>query len=308
MKIERITYKGIGGWRLTDGDLAATVTDYGAKIQSIRFGGKEMLVQSNSRSETYIISEYGDPFEKGEFSGFDQMFPNVSAGIYPAEPWKDVELPDHGEVWSRMWESSTDRGALCLRTAGVRLPYELRMRIRMRDNEIEINYHAGNLSGHDMDYIWCCHAQFILEDGMRLIPDDAAEIFNAAGGQKYLGAYGEIHGWPVSGDGRDLRTLSSENRCCNKYWIWNALSRNRCTLEYPDGRRVVLTAPVDKVPYLGVWTDECGYGGYGMRCAAPEPATAAPDSLEAARRYQRMSILPAGGCDDWWLKISFTKE
>lgn len=305
MNIERTVYKGMGAWKLSDTHIEAILTNYGAKFQSLRYRGREMLVQSANISPDYIVSDYGSSFEKGEFSGFDQMFPNVSAGAYPVAPWQGVELPDHGEVWSRLWESDLEDGRIALRIRGCRLPYELEMRIQLNADGLEINYRALNLSEHDMDYIWCCHAQFVLEDGMRIAPAGARDVFNAAGGQKYMGAYGDMHAWPVTNDGRDLRVLDGKNRCCNKYWLWNALDENRCALYYRDGCIVTLTAPVETVPYLGVWTDECGYCGYGMRCAAPEPATGAPDSLEAARSYGRMSVLPAGGSVSWWLRISF---
>lgn len=298
-------YKGIPAHILTDGDLSLLVTDYGAKLQSIRYHGREMLCQSFSISPEYRRSADGDIFETGEFSGFDHLFPNISAAPYPDGPWEGIPMPDHGEVWSRDWESFTEENVLTFRVSGSRLPYKFQVSLELRSNILNLRYTAQNLSGHPMKYLWCCHPLFVMENGMELILPGAGEIVNTAPGQKYLGGYLEKHPWPVSNDGRDLSRLSDSHRSCNKYYVWNDRPRNNAILRYPDGTEVTFDTEDTSIPYMGVWVDEFGYGKYAMGCIAPELASAALDLYEPADLYQKNSILSPGETRSWSMTIAF---
>ena len=67
MDCRPVTFKGIPGHLLKDRDLEVIVTDFGAKVQSIRYCGREFLHQ-NQNSEEYRLTEYGSSFYSGEFS------------------------------------------------------------------------------------------------------------------------------------------------------------------------------------------------------------------------------------------------
>ena len=299
------TYKQLPAHKLRHGDLTLLVTDYGAKIQSIRFRGKEMLCQSFNTSDTYRISDYAAHFEEGEFSGFDHLFPNISAADYPDGPWQGIRLPDHGEVWTQVFRSDYTEDTLTFSTNGIRLPYRFSVAMRLRDNALVLTYEAENLTPYPMKYLWCCHPLFVLEDGMELQLPGCTSIINTAPGQKYLGDYLEEHLWPLSNEGRDMSRLHTGNRCCNKYYVRNPRQRNEARLVYPDGTTVTIEADAEKAPYMGIWVDELGYGQYAMACAAPEPASAALDSYGPADRYQMNSILPPQEKLRWDVTITF---
>lgn len=302
-----MTWKGIPAWRLSAGPVEAVLTPQGGKVQSLRLGGRELLWQG--KNKTYRTSQYGDVFETGEFSGFDDMFPNISAGRYPGGLWDGTLLPDHGEVWTQPWRDAETDGGLELTVCGVRLPYRLTKKAVVTERSLELSYEAENLTAHPMQYLWAAHPLFLLEDGMTLELPGAKEIVNTCGGCKSLGPFGEHHPWPVSKDGRDLSRLTTENQCYNKYYVWNPLDENLSRLWYPNGLTVTLRAdPVSAVPYLGVWTDEGGYGGYGMACAAPEPCTAPMDRLDAAALFGKESVLPPHGSARWRLIITMEME
>lgn len=308
MECRPIHYKGIDAHLLSDGNLQLLVTNYGAKIQSIRYRGKERLCQSFNRSETYLRSEYAAHFEDGEFSGFDHLFPNISAAEYPDAPWKGIRMPDHGEVWTQEWKSEYDGKALRLWVNGVQLPYRFCVELRLRDDVLELTCKAENLSPYPMKYLWCCHPLFILEDNMEISLPQCGRIINTAPGQKYLGGYLEEHGWPVSNEGRDMSRLSAEHRSCNKYYVWNNRRRNEAHLIYPDGTRISLSTEDASIPYMGVWVDELGYGQYAMRCVAPELASAALDCYEQADRTQKNSVLPPKESRSWTMTVAFRCE
>lgn len=300
MKIEKTGFKNADGYRLTCGELAAVVTEYGGKIQSLQKNGCELLWQ-NRASGDYRFSAYGDVFETGEMSGFDDMFPNIAAGLVPDGFFRGVALPDHGEVWSQRWDCVPGENGLTLTAHGVRLPYAFSKTIRMDEGGFSVDYAAENLCEQELPFLWAAHPLFALEPGTRLEIPDCREIMNVYGGQKYLGPYGEHHDWPVSKDGRDLRTLSPEEKCCTKYYVWNPLRENRAEILRPDGIRIAMTAPVDAAPYLGVWYDE---DGGGTQCVAPEPCTAAFDSLHAAALFGRDSRLAPRETRRWTLRVA----
>lgn len=300
-----ILYKGIPAHQLRDGDLELIVTNYGAKIQSIRWRGKEMLCQSFNQTDTYLRSDYAAHFEDGEFSGFDHLFPNISAAEYPDAPWQGIQMPDHGEVWTQDWNPEYSGGSLRFDVWGVRLPYRFSVAMGLENNCLTLTYEAENVSAYPMKYLWCCHPLFVMEDGMELALPGCTRIINTAPGQKFLGGYLEEHNWPISNEGRDMSRLSAENQCCNKYYVLNQRPVNNAHLIYPDGSVVTLSTQDASIPYMGVWTDELGYGQYAMRCAAPEIASAALDSYEPADRYGMNSLLQPREKKRWSITISF---
>lgn len=305
-KIEKNTYKGIESFELSEGSLEVTVLPLGGKIQCIRFNGKEHLWQT--QGEHYKASDYDTLFENGEFSGFDDMFPTISACFYPDGPWKGTPLPDHGEVWSLPWDCAVEDEGLNLHVHGVRLPYLFEKRITITDGELLINYCATNLSPFPMKVIWAAHPLFRLDKGMRLELPAAQEIINVYGGCKYLGDYGEHHIWPVSKDGRDMSRLDPSLKCCNKYYVWNPMERNTARLVYPSGETVTMSAPIDSVPYLGVWVNEDGYGDWGQKNVAPEPCTGAFDALDTASKFGKAGLIEPKSQKRWHLTISITRR
>lgn len=299
--MEPTSFKGAEGWALEAGPLRVVLTRYGGKIQSLRHAGRELLWQRNGAA--YRYSEYGDIFETGEFSGFDDMFPNISAGAYPGGVWDGTSLPDHGEVWSMLWQCEARGDALFCAAHGVRLPYRLEKTLRLSPQALTLNYTAHNLSHHPLKYIWAAHPLFVLEEGTRLVLPGCREILNASPDPGNLGGFGAAHPWPVSRSGRDMSVLSPQNKTCNKYYVWNDPGQTTARLEYPGGLRVTLEAPHEQAPYMGVWIDEAGYGGHNMACAAPEPCTGALDRLDLADLYGRISVLPPQGSARWQLTI-----
>jgi len=303
-RINKKSYKNVEGIELTNDKISALVLPFsGGRIQSIRFLGKEYLMQKLGKD--FIVPEYDTNYLDGELSGFDDMFPTITACGYPGGVWDGVRLPDHGEVWALAFSSKIVDSTLKLGVHGVRLPYLFEKQISLGDSRIVIDYCARNLSPFPMKYIWAAHPSFILEEGTSLQLPYAKSIMNAYGGCKYLGAFGEIHPWNVSNDSRDLSLLSPEQRSCNKYYVWNELERNETIIEYPNGDSITVSCDVEKVPYLGVWVDEMGFGDGSMACIVPEPCTGAFDSTALADTFGKVAQLPPNGEHTWRLCIEF---
>ena len=298
MRTLETTYKGIEAYLLQDGELSVILSNYGAKLQSIRFRDKEYLVQ-NASSDRYRISQRNDCFMQGEFSGFDDMFPNISAGVYVGGAFDGTLLPDHGEVWSATWDGEITDAGVRLSVSGVALPYRLEKHVQVSGSTITLNYALTNLSDQAFEFIWAAHPLFVLEEGTRLDLPNVTQIVNVFGGQRYLGEDGQKHGWPVSDDLRDLSELTPSNQCQNKYYVENERVENRSRICYPDGTIVSLLGI--NAPYLGVWADE----GVQMSCIAPEPCTGAYDTQARAHSSGRISKIEPHATNHFGVILSF---
>ena len=299
-------YKDIDGVEICNDMLSVHVLpSSGGKIQSIRFSGKEYLAQNPG--EKFIRAEYGAGYTEGDFSGFDDMFPTINACVYPGGVWDGIRLPDHGEVWTLPFEAEARGEYLRMSAYGVRLPYRFGKRISLKGARLVIDYRAENLTPFPMKHLWAAHPIFVLEEGTKLRLPFAKSIMNAYGGQKYLGEFGKIHPWPVSADGRDMSALSPKERCCNKYYVWNALKRNESVIEYPGGDSIALSCDAKKAPYLGLWVDERGFGDETMACVVPEPCTGAFDSITLADAFGKVALLPPKGVLSWQLRVTFDR-
>jgi len=305
--IRNAHFKNIESIEIANDFLAVTVLpSSGGKIQSIRFLGKEYLMQNPS--DVFIHSEYDSSFTDGDFSGFDDMFPTINPCTYPGGVWDGTKLPDHGEIWTLPFETKTGSETLSLSVYGVRMPYRFSKSISLQDEAIIIDYLAENLTPFPMKHIWAAHPLFILEEGTKLSLPFAESIINVYGGCKYLGEFGKMHNWPISDDGRDMSQLSPEERCCNKYYVWNRFDCNKSVIEYPDGVSITMSCDAGKVPYLGMWVDEMGYGDNTKACVAPEPCTGAFDSIELADTFGKVAVLQPNSTLSWQLKIAFNNR
>jgi galactose mutarotase-like enzyme len=180
--------------------------DWGSKIVSIWYKNIDHELLWQNPGKEYIKTGYGEPFEKGEFSGFDEMFPTISRCSYELGPWKGIELPDHGEVWSIPWEYGLGGDLVRLWVHGIRFPYRLEKRVYLEEKRIFMKYRAQNLSPFDLDFIWAAHPLFNATEGMELIvPAGMNRIVNSVSGPR-LGSYGSVYDFPSANldDGKEF--------------------------------------------------------------------------------------------------------
>ena len=91
------------------------VPTMGAKIVSLldKRTGTEWLAGPGERP--FRPSAYGATFDQQDMSGWDEMFPTITACPYPAPgAYTGAPLPDHGEVWAVPW--TTQRRTLAAKT------------------------------------------------------------------------------------------------------------------------------------------------------------------------------------------------
>jgi galactose mutarotase-like enzyme len=305
------TYKDVSAVILENDDLTVKILpDWGSKIASIVYMplNRELLWQNPG--DVYRKTAYGDGYETGEVSGFDEMFPTITAcrSENTAREIADVvEIPDHGEVWSIPWEYETRGDTVRLHVNGVRFPYRLEKQVSLIGAAVHIEYAAENLSGSDFDFIWAAHPLFNASEGMEIIvPEGMNEIINSVPGPRFK-EYGKRLSFPIA-----RLAAGSEFRCdavpaqndsgYQKYYFAGKVSEGWCRLyDRENGLNIGLSFPVETVPYLGMWVNEGGWEGqYNI---APEPATGAMDSVEASKTWGMNSVLKPGEPYRWYLNI-----
>ncbi|MBB6669122.1 hypothetical protein [Cohnella nanjingensis] len=305
----RAVYEGYDAWVGRTERLSLTVIPaLGGKAVSLSSlaTGREWLWRSGKPLGN---AGYGSPFASGDESGWDEMFPGIDACAYPDSPWQGRAVPDHGEVWSLPWRFRLDGDALRGKADGVNFPYTLEKTITMPASDtLRIQYAATNRSDAPFSFLWAAHPLFRAREGMRIrVPDHLTEIEVSYSAGRRLGIFGDKQPWPVartSAGEIDLRLIeSSAGRHAEKYYFTERVKEGWASLEDPaTGEAVVLRFPADRVPYLAVWANAGGYGGYEH--VALEPATGRMDDLAHAMSRGESATVEPGGRYAWHLELS----
>lgn len=307
--ISESTFRGVRAFVMEDEALRVVLLpDCGAKIASMvhKPSGRELLLQGDAPA--HPVAAHGAPYDHGDVSGFDEMFPTIDSWTCDHDPWRGVEMPDHGEVWAMPWQCAREGDALRLSVEGIRFPFRVEKVVSLRGGVLRAEYEARNLSNSPLPFLWAAHPLFNAEEGTELlVPRGMDRVRNAAPGNR-LGARDAMLDFPEArlADGslfRLDRVPAFNGRGFQKHWFESPLAEGWCGLRHPsDGLEVRMEFPAQEVPWLGVWVNEGGV--LGQYCIAPEPATAPMDSPGAAEALGRGSVLAPGAAKRWWLAIS----
>lgn len=302
------TYKDIPAVVFENDILEVRITpDVGARTASILYKPLEKELLWQNTDVKHARPRYADGYEKGEFAGFDEMFPTISRCFCEVAPWTGAELPDHGEVWSIPWRREIRGSTAEFSVEGVRFPYTLSKRVTLEGGALRAEYTLINRSDFSFPCIWAAHPLFTCEEGSEfIVPDTMDRIINSVAGAT-LGPYGAAYDFPRAAAPSgpvDLAKVPRRNeKGYQKYYFADPVSEGWCLLYHPGDRLSVgMSYPPETVKYLGVWLNEGGFAGqYNI---APEPATAAMDRTDAAALWGMDSVLGPGETRTWYLNIS----
>jgi hypothetical protein len=174
---------------------AVVIPELGGKISSLRWRGKELLARNPEKP--FQPARYAAPYADYDASGFDECFPTIGPCQYPDDPWKGVELPDHGELWSIPWQSQIEGNSLHLSAHGIRIPYRLEKWIRIPGmGRLHIHYLLTNLTPFPFRYLWSSHPLIAPQPGMRIyLPEGIKVRVDWSKGGRLGGPMRE-HDWP----------------------------------------------------------------------------------------------------------------
>jgi hypothetical protein len=308
----RTTWRGVEAVALESESLRVVIVpEMGAKIVSLldRRNGVEWLVGPGER--TFRPAVYGASFEQQDMSGWDEMFPTISACPYPG-PGDEagVALPDHGEVWALPWTINdiADRN-LELAVEGRALPYRLARRLALAEpTTLRFDYHLANLGKDLMPYIWAAHPQFACGlDAEVVLPPHVNQVCNVLPESWGWGAPGTVYTWPevtgAEGTAVHLGRIGPPSlQRARKFYLLPDQPAAWVTLVHrPAGEWLRMTWDSCQIPYFGLWVDEGALNAESV--AAPEPSTGFYDSLALAWEQRHVARLAAGEDVQWTLTV-----
>lgn len=311
------TYYGLDAFLLQGDGLAVTVVpQLGAKIVSLldKHNGLEWLAGPGTRPVKPLA--YGAAFEKQDMSGWDEMFPTISACPYPgAGPAHGAALPDHGEVWSLPWalEDATDK-ELRLSVSGRALPYRLERTLAFTaPDTLALHYDLVNLGENPLPYIWAAHPQFACGAGAQVVlPPPVTQVCNVLPPAWGWGEPEVRYGWPLA-TGADGQAQQIDQvrgpalRQARKFYTLPDERISSATLvRQGTGDWLRLAWDADAAPYFGLWVDEGAL--HHQSVVALEPATGFYDSLAVAWARQRVRVLGPGQSTAWTLTVQAGSE
>lgn len=287
---------------------AEFIPDPGGKLASLvnKETGYEYLVQREN--DLYCDQPFDGVFVDGECSGFDDMFPTIDACDYEKEPWKDIKMADHGEVWSLPWEYKIENDSLHMTTKGVRFPYQLEKHVHfINENSLRFNYILTNNSSFDFEFLWAAHIMINLKEGTEVaVPPDCKEAITVLTNGN--GKFGDIINWPYFKDhnGNIYRgdlSRPKEMKGFEKYYFKNRLENGWCELKYPNNKsKLKVSFSTDTVPYLGILMNEMGWDE--LYNIIIEPCTVCFDRPDVAKKYGQVSKVLALGKYKWHLDLA----
>jgi hypothetical protein len=271
----------------------------GAKITSLRSlpSEREWLLQSPTPTGEEPC--YGSVFTDIPLSGWDEMLPTVDACSYPGG---GVELPDHGEAWSRPWRlvEQTSTSLTCA-IDGVALDYHFRRRIRLDGPRLSMSYRLSTQRPDGLAALWAPHPQFRALPGTMLqLPGDVNRLDSRADGD--TGAFRQVD---IGSGGLDWRQVVPAGTGLMLY-AEPDVRVSSAVLSDPDGSWLRMAWDSDAAPYFAVWMDHGRYAAEPVVC--PEPMTGYYDSVELAERQGRVLRVPPTGPAEWNLEVTVGRD
>lgn len=252
----------------------------------------------------------GMDYTQADCTGIDDCLPTIA----PCR-WNGRDLPDHGEIWTGQMETewiARSEDCVALRTS-LDLPFsamrfERVVSVSEGASIIKLHYALRSTGEKDQDYIWALHPLMAFRAGEQLVlPSVQRIITDASAANTPLEGFGREFDWPVAADGLDLSKLKvgDDEKGCVKVFSgkmqagWAALHDSR------RGDLLAFLFDPSVLPYVGVWINRGGWGGY--QHVAIEPTNGRPDGLDvAAGQWNSAQKLCAGQCRTWELSILCT--
>jgi len=282
------------------------IPELGAKIAQIHDlrTGRDWLWRHPRLAYARVDSSasYVDLADTG---GWDECFPTVGRCHYPAQPWRGVLLPDHGELWcqSPTWHlECTDTTVVCTSVwHGMALPYQFTRTIRIADDHtMQFDYCVTNQSDANMHWIWCAHPLIALEEGMSLnIPtnttfwhtDDTGVFVAESARAIRVGATTlDLQRLPAHQSGMAVKLYSD---VLNAGWV-QVIARDGC---------LTMDWDITQVPQLAIWLNAGAWsndGGSPYYNMGVEPAIGVYDALSDAYTHTSTYATLAAGQQRCW--------
>jgi hypothetical protein len=254
----------------------------GGKVLSVVDKADEYELLFDYPAELPTSPQYDQPYPSSYYAGWDECFPAVAKSTYPAHPYKDVVVPDHGELWGLPTTSVPTKGGITSEWNGLRFGYRLSRRIWIDGPSLHAEYALTNTAPFDFHFVWAMHALMSLRTPVEIeLPRASFNLTHDADGRPRDTPFD----WPVAAQGEDLsRPGELPPRRGWKVFSVEPIS-TPAVVRYPSrGRSVTIeySSQDGLRAFWGVWINTGGWGGH--KHFALEPTTGRFDELDRAVR------------------------
>lgn len=268
------------------------IPSLGFKIASIKYKNKEFLFQpTNLKYESPL---YADDFSKYDTSGLDEMIPTIDSCLYEGN-----FLPDHGDVWSLIWDVKVMDNSIAGKVNLKSLPLSFEKRISFEnENTICMDYKVKNNSKEEQSYLWALHGLNNFNDDTEIIlPKSATKLLDVINNEVI-----------ENKDKIDdlLKLCFYENNKNYKFYLLNEIEKGECGLLYKDcNLKYIIKYDININPYLGVWITKGGFKGE-YNCAL-EPSNGFYDSLNIAKKNNKYEKIMPLEEKTWTINIEISE-
>jgi galactose mutarotase-like enzyme len=286
------------------------VPGVGAKIVSLFDKRQQLEWLVGHGDKPFRAVRYGASFTGQDMSGWDEMFPTISACDYPGPgSYHGVPLPDHGEVWALPWSVLESAPAqIVLAVEGQTLPYRLVRTLAIPSPDtVQLSYELTNDGPEDLSYLWAAHPQFQCGEGLEIVlPAEVRRVRNSLPPEWGWGAPETEYDWPEAVDAHSRsvrldRVGKPALRRARKFFALPDVAIDHVTLVQPGGAWLDMRWSPAGAPYFGVWIDEGALSHSSI--VAPEPMTGFYDSLAVAWNNDRVSAIAPGATQSWIVRV-----
>ncbi len=263
----------------------------------------------------YKQAYHGAPFEKYDTSGFDECFPTVEACELVTKSEMKIKFPDHGQLWSRAWDTQVIGAETFMRTVkGVNWNYSFKKYITLEENRLVIDYEIENKEEEPLPYIWSAHPLLNVEqDDEIYLTDDVKKVMVNWSSCQDIGNSGDELTWPMLDKTNDYSKVQSlEFGKAVKLFSERLNEPGWAALHKPKSKESFLISfDSKKNPFMGIWL--C-YGGWPVDAEqkhltiALEPTNGRPDSLARAFENGECGILNYNEKHNWKIELSIVNE
>jgi len=299
--VKESSFRGLKAILMESDALKLTILpERGANIISMydKKTNREWVWQNPSFN--YRKPKYDDSFLDYDMSGYDDCFPTIGKEKCFAYPWKDIVMPDHGEVWSLPWKYRFEKGKVLLNVHGIRFPYVLEKQVALDEkcSAVTLCYRVTNFSPMDMPVIWCGHYMSAVTPGMEAFFPGDVEF------TKDLKPWSLEHHDQLSW----IKFGKPETKVVAKYFS-KELSGGFAGFYDPVTKDYLLyTFSTKQLPYVGLWINQCGFplpeSEYYNAGLEPTNGLETPGDTKKAGLLR---YFKADSTIEWQIRITFGK-
>lgn len=275
----------------------ALLPNHGAKIVSIvdRATHREWMAGPGERR--YANYALTTPYEQSDRSGWDECFPSIGPGYHPAEPWDEIELADHGELWQRAWRATRSDHTIRTEIPGGRFPYVFFRDLHVDGDSLQATYRVDNHGDASFPCLWAMHPLFAAGRETHLVVPEGAH-FRA---EACFG--GDVPEGPLTIAQVEAALDDGRVRAC-KLFCDDPPGGRAALYDVDADAWLGLEFELEDVPFLGVWINRGGWPpAEPLHHVALEATTGASDDLAEALRRGGGRTIPAHSSIVWTIGI-----